>query len=150
MSDEFIGQICVLSKSSQIFLSPLPPVSSREDNLSFSNLKGVSTKENLSKPFLDLISKNTNYDIKIYSRYYKDNGQEAKIWLFNQDQVLVNVNNVFFFITCSLKEKYFINLGKNLLEKPFIDVDFEKEKMKEDIEDLKQQISQLRQIFENL
>jgi hypothetical protein len=148
MAKEYKGQICILSKSSQIILSS--PPSSREDDLSFANLKGVSKKEHLSKTFLDLISKTTSYNIKLYTRYYKDNGQEAKIWLFNRDQVLVYVNDIFFFITCSLKERYFIKLGKNLSEKPFIDVDFEKEKMKEDIEDLKQQISQLRQIFENL
>jgi len=141
------AHLCILNKMGEKRIDSIPS-SYNSSYLSFNNPTGISIKRDISPYFLKFINSIEHYEITLYNRYNLSRGNKANIWLINNNQVLICVDNIYFFLSTIDTNKQYIKLSKDLMEKPFIDIDFEKESLKEEIDILRDDFDKLRDDFD--
>lgn len=139
------GLCCIIKESKK--WDTYPSFNYDEGHLSLTNLKGVSEEKHLSKWFLKILTNNKSYEIKLHYQYNTEIGENAKIWLFNNNLVLVYFRDNYFFRSTIETDRQFIKLSKDLSEEPSIEIDFEKEGLKEKIDILENEVSSLKDDF---
>lgn len=139
--------LCILNKDGEKRIDSIPS-SYNSSYLSFNNPTGISIKRDLNKYFLKFINSIENYEITLLTRYNLSRGNKANIWLINNNQVLICVDDIYFFRSTIDTNKQYIKLSKKLMEKPFVDIDFEKESLREEIDILREEIDILRDDFD--